>query len=398
MVAEVQRIIICDPNKDTREALQNTLITLESVVIESISTHYDGFPSIAEQHRPEVAIVTLDSDTGTAVNMIQTLAATCPEVNVVAASTRSDGRFIMDVLRRGAKEYITLPLELGEIVGALGRLQPGGGTGSGPQPRAGSKVVTFIGARGGVGCTSLAVNLGCTLAKETGASVCLIDLNLTMGDADVCLDLYPPVSTLLDVVLNIDRIDLQLLRGYLVKHKSSGLHLLAHPVNIRDSSLVRDDHINRIIQLLKLNFNYILVDLSKSYQSMEFAAMEQSDEILLTIQLDVSSLYNVLRLMQTIQERNGLIEKIRVIANRVGADGSEITIQQAQETIGREIVCQIPNDSRTMMASRNAGVPLIDHAPRSRLFQAIQELSTTLITEAPPAEKQEKGGGKWFNW
>jgi pilus assembly protein CpaE len=392
-MADVQRIIICDPNKNSREALQNVLVTLDNVVIESISTRYDGFVHIAEQNRPEVAIVVLDSDPQTSLGVVEHVARNCPDTSVVAVSAVNDARFIRDVYRRGAKETLSLPLDLHEVVDALHRLTAGQGPVDSRQ-RA-SKVVAFIGARGGVGCTSLAVNVGCILARQPNTKVCLVDLNLTMGDADVCLDLYPPVHSLLDVVINIERIDLQLLSGFLIRHKLTGLHLLARPANVSDSAHIRDEHIQRIVTLLKLNFNYVLLDLSKAFGPMEFAALELADDILLTIQLDVSCLNNVLRLMQVFKEPYNLADKVKVIANRVGADGTEITVPKAQEAIDRPILCEIPNEARTMMASRNAGVPLLEHAPRSKLFLAMQSLCDALAAEVAESGKTDRGGG-WF--
>src|SRR4029077_19482806 len=99
-----------------------------------------------------------------------------------------------------------------------------------------SQVITIVGPRGGVGCTSLAVNLGCNLAQDPAHNVALVDLDLALGDADVALDLIPDY-TLADVAMNIDRLDMTFLRRSLCKHES-GLSLLPHPVQMEDISLI----------------------------------------------------------------------------------------------------------------------------------------------------------------
>lgn len=393
----VQRVVIVDPSNDSRQVLQNVLVSLEGVMLDAVCPRYDVFLDIVQQYGADVAIVALDSDPDAAVAMVQNAAAHCPDVDIIAVSSRTDGRFILDLIRKGAKEFVGLPLQLEELLGALTRLRDARAP-SDQKGQEGSRIYAFAGARGGVGCTSIAVNFGCELARQKSSSVVLVDLNLAMGDADVCLDIVPDY-TLADVVLNIDRIDLQLLKRSLSKHPSSGLYLLPHPVKIEDASLIREDHISRVISMLKLNFTHVILDLSKAFGAIDFMAMTLSDEILLTIQLDVSSLHNVLRLIQSLGERDDLVERVKVIANRVGADGSEITIQRAEETISRPIICQIPNDARTMMASRNSGVPLYEHAPKSKLYQSIVGLAETLLANGRSAEaptETKKGGFGWF--
>lgn len=376
-MAGVLRIAIVDPADDTRETLRNILLGVETVWLEAECSRYEYFIDVAEQSTPDVALVTLDSDPEKAIQLIRALSSSYPNMDVVAVSTRSDGPFILQVMRCGAKEFIGLPVSMEEVLGALERLrsQWTGKEGEGHQH---SKVYTFPGARGGVGCTSLAVNFGCILAQDPNNSVALVDLDLTMGDADVCLDVIPDY-TLADVAQNIDRIDLQLLKRSLSKH-SSGLYLLPHPVQIEDAALIHQDHISRVLALLKMTFSHIIIDLSKAYHPIDLTAMQLSDQILLVTQLDVSNLRNVVRLMMSFNEREGMADKVKVIANRVGSDENEIAIPRAEETIGRPIFCRIPNDSRTMMASRNNGIPLLEHAPKSRLYGAVQAMTEAIIS------------------
>lgn len=116
-------------------------------------------------------------------------------------------------------------------------------------PRKASLVVAVLGSRGGIGCTSLAVNLACSLAQDEDHSVALLDLDLALGDADVALDVIPS-STLADVAMNIERLDMQFLRRSLCAH-STGVALLPHPIRIEEIGLIHDDHLQRLIALLR---------------------------------------------------------------------------------------------------------------------------------------------------
>ena len=152
--------------------------------------------------------------------------------------------------------------------------------------------------RGGVGSTSLAVNLGCTLAQDPSNTVALIDLDLALGDADVALDLMPDY-TLADVALNIDRLDMTFLRRSLSKH-SSGLSLLPHPVQMEDVGLIHEDHLQRVIGLLRASYTHLILDLSKGFTPTDLTALRMADMILLVGQLELTSLRNAVRMLLTL--------------------------------------------------------------------------------------------------
>ena len=142
---------------------------------------------------------------------------------------------------------MTQPVVLEELVLALQRISPENSSNGVAKP--GSLVVAVLGSRGGIGCTTLAINLGCSLANDKNHSVALIDLDLALGDADVALDLIPD-HTLADIAQNIERLDMQFLRRALCKH-ATGLALLPHPLRMEELGLVHEEHVQRLIGLLR---------------------------------------------------------------------------------------------------------------------------------------------------
>jgi pilus assembly protein CpaE len=121
---------------------------------------------------------------------------------------------------------------------------------------------------------------------------------------------------------------------------------------------------------------------------------------LLIAQLELSSLRNVVRMLLTLGNEEGLSDKVRVILNRVGSDFLEgdISLKKAEETIGKPIFWQLPNDSRAMIGSRNAGVPLILHAPKSKVHQSITGLALTLCGKNPNGlGQQDTRKRSWFS-
>lgn len=393
---DVQRVAIVDPNDSTRDPLRNLLLGVESVWLEAECSRYEFFIDVARQSSPDIVVVSLDADQSKALQLIQHLTVEFPNMPILAVSARNDGQSILQALRCGAKEFLTAPVVLEELLKALQRLRlsrVGGiessstnGTGSLP-----SLSVSVIGARGGVGCTSLAVNLGCLMAKQLENNVALIDLDLALGDADVALDLIPDY-TLADVALNVERLDMTFLRRSLCKH-STGLSLLPHPVQMEDIALIHEDHLSRVIGLLKASYNLLLFDLSKRFTPTDLTAMRMSDVILLVAQLDLTSLRNVVRMLHTFGNEEGLQDKIRVVINRVGSEECEISLKKAEETIGVPIFWQVPNDFKAMLGSRNAGIPVVEHAPKSKVNQSLLGMAKALTgnqVEAKPVKREKK--------
>lgn len=392
---DVQRVAIVDPSDSTREPLRNLLLGVETVWLEAECSRYEFFIDVARQSTPDLVVVALDSDHQKALQLIQQLTIEFSGLPILAVSARGDGQSILQALRAGAKEFLTQPVVLEELMLALQRLRvtrsnPDGTVTVGSQQKVDSLAVAIVGSRGGIGCTSLAVNLGCIFAQEGNHNVALVDLDLALGDADVALDLLPDY-TLADVALNIERLDMTFLRRSLSKH-ACGLSLLPHPVQMEDIGLIHEDHLGRVIGLLRASYSHLVFDLSKRFTPTDMTAMRQSDAILLVAQLELTSLRNVVRLLHTLNNEEGLGEKVKVIINRVGSEDGEITLKKAEETIGKNIFWQVPNDYRAMMGSRNAGVPLLTHAPRSKVQQSLQGLANALCGKSSDAQKKERRG------
>ena len=395
-MANVLRIAIVDPNDVTRESLKTVLLGLDTVWLEAECSRYEFFADVVEQTKPDIGLIALDDDSEKAVALIAEVAAKIPECTLLVSSASTDGRLILESMRAGAKEFLTEPVKEEDLATALKRVsrQQAGNT---VQSSAECQLIAVGGATGGVGTSSIAVNLACSLAAHEGHSVVLIDLDLALGDADVFLDTIPEY-TLADVAQNISRLDLTLLKKSLTRH-SSGVHLLPRPVQLEDGRQITPESLQRVVGLLKTSFTHIVFDLSKSYGLLDMEAIYLADDVLMVTQLDLPCLRNVVRLMMTFDEDPKLREKLKIIVNRSGQDSGQISLKKAQETINRDIYWQVPNDYRVMVEVRNNGVPLLEHAPKAGITTSINQLAAALSgkeEEAVDAEGEGKGR-RWLN-
>ncbi|MCA9199112.1 MAG: AAA family ATPase [Planctomycetales bacterium] len=396
-MGNVLRIAIVDPDDASRDEIKSMLLSIDSVWLEAECSRYDFFTGIVEQSNPDIGIIGIDDDPEKALALIEKLRES-QACSIAVVSSSNDGSLIIRTMRAGAKEFLTKPVSPDEFLSALERLGQDNSAGGESKSRS-CTCIAVAGASGGVGSTSLAVNLGCALAADEANSVTLIDLDMSLGDADVFLDKISDY-TLADVAQNVSRMDFSLLKKSLTKH-SSGLYLLPRPVQLQDAPLVSSEDLRRVIGLLKASFSHVILDLSKAYTKLDMVALEEANHVLLVTQLDLPCLRNVVRLMMSFDEVDGLKEKTKIVVNRVGLDAGQIGLKKAQETIGREIFCQIPNDYRVMVEVRNNGVPLFEQAPKAGITQAVLSLAASLSGKgAPeaPTEKTAAGNAGWLNF
>jgi len=373
-MSNVLRLAIVDPVDASRDALKATLLGMDLVWLEAECSRYEFFSDVVAQTHPDIGIVSLNHNPEKALQLVAQLHEVSPECSIIVISSSTDGNLILRAMRSGVKEFLPQPVRIEDLVAALDRIG-NQRFGRGDSKNRNSAVIAVTGATGGVGATSLAVNLGCVLAADPANTVALVDIDLCLGDADVFLDTIPDY-TLVDVAQNVTRLDFTLLKRSLTKH-ASGLYLLPRPVQLEDMALITPDDMRRVIGLLKATFTHLIIDCSKSYNAIDMVALEMANHILLVTQLDLPCLRNIVRLMMSFGQMENIKDKVKIVVNRVGLD-NHIGLKKAQETIGREIFWQLPNDYRVMVEVRNNGVPLIEQAPKAAITQSIISLADAL--------------------
>ena len=390
------RISICDPNETSRDDLKKFLVGMDNVWLEADCSRYEFFVEIVEQTTPDLAVIDLDANEQNALGLIEKIHGKFPNTGIIAISSRSDGQLILSAMRAGAREYLNSPIQIEELMGALDRVASTSADGS-SRPKKSGSIISVAGVSGGVGTTSVAVNIACALGRSADNSVVLVDLDLSLGDADVFLDLIPEY-TLLDVTQNISRLDLALMRKSLTRHES-GIYLLPRPIQLQDMNAVDTEDLKKVIGLLRASFTHIVFDLSKSYNHLDIAALQLSDHILMLTQLDLPCLRNVVRLLSSLDAYDGVNEKVKIVVNRTAPDKSQINEKKAEETIDREIFWRIPNNYQVISECRNNGIPLHVHSPKAAITNSISELALKLDSDdLGDSSSQGDDQGKKSGW
>jgi pilus assembly protein CpaE len=386
---DVIRIVLVDPVEESRTGLQRLLGGITSVWLSEVLSSYEEAMNRAKEIAVHITIVVLDHDTNQSVELIQKLHHVDATAVVLPASRSSDSGLILKAIRAGAREFLTLPLESAEVLEIISRLARGRSESKTTDVQ-GPRIIAVAGAAGGVGCTTLAVNVATALAAAKDQEAILLDLDLLFGSVDACLDITPD-HTLVHVLQNFERLDLTLLKRSIPRH-DCGLYVLPHPEALQDVAAIDPDNLRRFFALLRAAFNTVVIDTSKGLLASDFTAFEMSDVILVVLQLDLVCLRNTSRLIGLFRQFDGLADRVKLVANRSGSLESEISLKKAEETLKMPVSWQIPNASRPFQDARNKGVPLSEVAKGSRAHQVFLEIARSL-RPAPekPSSKPKRG-------
>jgi pilus assembly protein CpaE len=369
------RVVLVDPNEESRNALQRLLRGIGSLWLSEVFNGYQDAAARVGEIVAHVTIVVLDQDTNQAVELIQKLAQSNPGTVVLPASRCADSGLILKAMRAGAREFLTLPAEQTELLDTISRLVRGRSD-SVTTVAQGPRIITVTGATGGIGCTTVAVNLAASLGSCKEHETILVDLDLIFGAVDAHLDLAP-VHTLTHVIQSFDRLDLTLLKRSITRH-ASGMYVLPHPTVIQEAAAIDPEVLRRLFGLLRAAFSTVVIDTSKGLQSSDFSAFEISDVILVVIQLDLVCLRNTARLLGFFREYDGLIDRVKLVVNRSDSWECQINPKKAEETLKMPISWNIPNSAKAFQEARLKGVPLIDVAKGSRAHQVFLEMARAL--------------------
>jgi pilus assembly protein CpaE len=374
------RIVLVDPDHESRKRSQQLLGGIPGIWLSEVLDSYQEAAARANEIAPHLTIVILDHDTGTALELIQKITQTNANAIVLPASQHAESGIILKAVRAGAREFLPLPASPDELLDAVTRLLRGRGE-IGVADSLGPKIISVTSAAGGIGCTTIAVNLATTLAASKDQQALLLDLDLMFGTVDAWLDIALD-HTLSDVLQNFERLDLTLLKRSMTRH-ASGLYVLPHPATMQEAALVDPERLRRLFGLLRAAFGTIVIDTSKGLQATDFMAFEISEVILVVVQLDVVCLRNTARLLSLFREYEGCAQRVQLVANRTGSFDWEISQKKAEETLKMPISWQIPNSAKLFQEVRIKGAPIADVGRGSRVHQAFHELARSF---RPPSE------------
>ena len=291
----------------------------------------------------------------------------------------------------GAREFLVKPFSSDELTASIrqvhirerqkrGRLAVAVPGVAAPPVEAGHKdgqIITLFAPKGGVGRTTLAVNLAVAMAGEQRQGVTLVDGSFQFGDVGVLLNLNPKNKSIVDVVSDPGQTDDDLVDTTLISH-STGIKVLLAPPSPEMAELITVEHIRRMMNRLKATNDFVIVDLWPHFNDVSLALLDMSDTILTILTLEITNIKNI-RLFLEVAEQLGYGDRLKLVLNR--ADSAfGIRVADVENSVGREIDHQVVSDGRTVVYALNRGVPFVWSNSQAPVSEDILKISRALVS------------------
>jgi pilus assembly protein CpaE len=307
--------------------------------------------AIVKAERPRLVAIELGDDPNERLTLLREVDACMQDGTVFAATGDTDVATMRLALEAGASDCLSLPLDGRELRKAL--LKATEAAARTPRNAAGA-IITIYGVRGGLGVTTLAVNLANKMLAATGGGVGLVDLDVQRGDVTAFLNLTP-LHSLASIAHATTALDDAFLATILARH-TGGLYVLPAPIAIEDADALSHEDVVRMLELMRARFPYSIIDTPRTITATTVAAFETADRILLVSDLSVPSMRAARRTMDLLARLEIPTERIDLVLTK--SMPGPIDAKDAARTIGKVPLAIIPRDEAAASAAMNAGLPL----------------------------------------
>lgn len=355
--------------------------------------------SLATETKPDVIFCAMSTPPERSLRTIEALLDVLPETPVIAYAQKEDVEAVRQTMLAGARDFLLIPTTPNRLLESVRsvleseerkRLRLSGQSkGLGPK----GLVVSVFGAKGGVGKTTIATNLGVALASKFGQSVAIIDADNSFGDVAATLELRPEAG-IVDLIKDLESIDRDRLTGYLSRH-SSGLSVLCAPRQSLRWREVTPDRLRRAIEMLARQFDIVLIDTASNLSDLSLAVLDAAGMVLWVTSSDFSSINNSLLGLEALEQMQYPDARIRLILNVTSADDS-VRPSKIEEVLKRTFFWTVPYDKQ-IRAGAQIGNPAVLSAPESAGSRAISALAQAMTGGASnPEQPQSKAKRSWL--
>lgn len=398
MTEEKIRVLIVDDIPETRENLKKLLYFETDIEVVGAATSGEEGIELAKQYQPHIVLMDINMPGMDGITASEAITQEVPFAQVVMMSVQSEADYLRRSMLAGARDFLTKPFTSDELISTIRRVYemsasrraaipmpqaagPVAEVAPGAAPSHQGKIITVFGPKGGVGCTMIAVNLALVLKKltEPEGKVALVDASLQFGDVGVMLNLQATRS-IADLASQLDELDSYLIETAMLPHQSDVRALLAPP-RPEMADLLTPEHMKAILEQLRTDFDYIIVDTWTALHDLVLQVLDISDRILLVTVPDVPSIKNTRLFFDVTEALDYPPDKLILIVNRVNRRGGGISVKLIEENLKHPVAAQIPLEERTAIVSINQGVPFVLGDKRNPLAQALFHLGEVLLKD-----------------
>jgi pilus assembly protein CpaE len=410
------RVMIVDDIVDTRDQLEKLLFFEKDIeVIAKAGTGREAV-ALAMKHHPDVILMDINMPDMDGIAATEAIMTQNPAVQVIIMSVQGETDYLRRAMLAGAREFLTKPISADDLyksirhVHKLAASRPrmaaatgggdGGGAGGGGGAGADGQIIAVFSPKGGVGTSVVAANLAVAIRQQTNKKVALVDANVVFGDLTVILNLRSD-KTIIDLAQRVEELDRDLINDVLATHTSQIKVLLAPPDPQR-GELVSADHLRAILEALRHEFDYIVVDTPASFQDRSLAVLDMASRIVTLMTLEMHCIRNIKLFLEVADLLEYPHEKVMLVLNKA-SNRTGIRAEDVEKNIQRKVVMQVGDAAQDVTFSINQGVPLVIGKPTHQVSRDVNNLArdltaTAKTTAAAPgapaaADAAQKSGG-----
>jgi pilus assembly protein CpaE len=394
------RVLIVDDIAETRENIRKLLQFEADIEVAAVARTGREAIQLTQEVNPDVVLMDINMPDMDGIAATEIIRQKMPAVQVVVLSVQGDQNYMRKAMLVGARDFLTKPPMPDELVAAIRRAgkmareeraknaqayvaAPSGAnfnpvTGVGTQ----GKIIMFYSAKGGTGCTTLAVNTAVALCNEE-TRVVVVDASLQFGDVALFLN-EQGKNTILDLAPRADELDPNIVEEVMIKHAVSGVHILASPSRPEHGEKVNPDQFTKLLRYLRQLYAYIIVDTSSYLNDVTLSVLDVAEAVVLVTAQDIPSIKNNRLFLDLMLTLNIPIEKVALVMNKYDKRIA-ILPEKIGENLKQPVVAVIPLDEKTVIPSVNRGVPfMLDNKtqPAARgVYTLVEALRARLVKQ-----------------
>ncbi|WP_129628187.1 response regulator [Candidatus Oscillochloris fontis] len=389
------RVMIVDDIVDTRDQLEKLLFFEKDIEVIAKASNGREAVVMAKEYHPDVVLMDINMPDMDGIAATEAIMSQDPTIQVIIMSVQGETDYLRRAMLAGAREFLTKPISADDLyksirhVHRLAASRPkvtmqsndtkSDTKSSGTQ----GQIIAVFSPKGGVGSSSIAANLAVALRQLTNKKVALLDGNVIFGDLSVILNLRSD-KTIIDIASRIDDIDGDLLNDVMATHTSQVKVLLA-PSDPQRGELVTADHIRAILDLMRQEFDFIVVDTPASFQDRTLAMLDMANRIVTLMTLEMHCIRNIRLFLEVADLLEYPHEKVMLVLNKA-SNRTGIKAEDVEKNIQRKLVHQIGDAGAEITYAINQGVPLVIGKPTHQVARDIIALAKDLAGGTKPAE------------
>jgi pilus assembly protein CpaE len=386
------RLLLVDDIPETRENLRKLLFFESDIEVVGAATNGEEGVQMAVELKPDIVLMDINMPGMDGITASEQISQQSPFTQIIMMSVQGEADYLRRSMLAGAREFLIKPFSSDELVSSIRRVYQLGVSrrpympvmpepGRGPTfvadaaPQAAGKIVSVFSPKGGVGCSTIAVNLAIALQQHAAVKVAIVDTSLQFGDVGVLLNLYAS-RTIADLASNADELDNELIADVFISH-SSGVKALLAPPRPEVADLVTPAIVKDVLERLRTQFDIIMVDTGSVLDDGVLNVLDLSDKIIVVTTPEIPAIKDAKLFFEVTEALEYERERIMFVLNK--ADKRiNIRAEDIEANIKYKIEGQLPLDERSVTTAVNQGVPYVLGDKNSLLTQATVKLGVHL--------------------